>query len=66
MENLAKKKNKTTGGGTFQKQVGLGLITADNRQLMFNLMNGSIGNRWGNSGNTVRHYFGGLQNHCRW
>ena len=22
-------------------------------------------NRWGNSGNTVRLYFGGLQNHCR-
>ena len=22
-----------------------------------------MGNRWGNS---VRHYFGGLQNHCRW
>ena len=22
-----------------------------------------MGNRWGNSG---RHYFGGLQNHCRW
>ena len=25
-----------------------------------------MGNRWGNSGNTVRLYFGGLQNHCRW
>ena len=23
-------------------------------------------NRWGNSGNTVRLYFGGLQNHFRW
>ena len=22
-------------------------------------------NRWGNSGNSVRFYFGGLQNHCR-
>ena len=21
---------------------------------------------WGNSGNNVRLYFGGLQNHCRW
>ena len=21
---------------------------------------------WGNSGNSVRFYFGGLQNHCRW
>ena len=22
--------------------------------------------RWGNGGNSVRLYFGGLQNHCRW
>ena len=25
-----------------------------------------MGNRWGNNGNSVRVYFGGLQNHCRW
>ena len=25
-----------------------------------------IGNRWGNSGNSVRLYFWGLQNHYRW
>src|SRR5574340_290523 len=25
-----------------------------------------MGNRWGNSGNSGRLYFGGLQNHCRW
>ena len=25
-----------------------------------------VGNRWGNSGNSVRLYFFGLQNHCRW
>ena len=25
-----------------------------------------MGNRWGNSGNGVRLYFSGLQNHCRW
>ena len=25
-----------------------------------------MGHRWGNSGNSVRLYFGGLQNHCRW
>ena len=25
-----------------------------------------MGNRWGNSGNSVRFYFLGLQNHCRW
>ena len=26
----------------------------------------SLGNRWGNSGNSVRLYFSGLQNHYRW
>ena len=25
-----------------------------------------MGNRWGNSGNSIRLYFWGLQNHCRW
>ena len=25
-----------------------------------------MGNRWGNSGNSVRIYFLRLQNHCRW
>ena len=25
-----------------------------------------MGNRWGNSGNSVRLYFWGLQNHCSW
>ena len=25
-----------------------------------------MGNRWGNSGNSTRLYFFGLQNHCRW
>ena len=25
-----------------------------------------MGNRWGNSGNSVGLYFSGLQNHCRW
>ena len=25
-----------------------------------------MGNRWGNSGNSVRLYFLGLRNHCRW
>ena len=24
-----------------------------------------MGNRWGNSGSSIRLYFGGLQNHCR-
>ena len=30
------------------------------------MASGPMGNRWGNSGNSVRLYFGGLQNHCRW
>ena len=25
-----------------------------------------MGSRWGNGGNSVRLYFSGLQNHCRW
>ena len=25
-----------------------------------------VANRWGNNGNSVRLYFWGLQNHCRW
>ena len=25
-----------------------------------------MANRWGNSGNNLRLYFWGLQNHCRW
>ena len=25
-----------------------------------------MGNRWGDRGNSVRLYFSGLQNHCRW
>ena len=25
-----------------------------------------MGNRWGNSGNSVKLYFWGLQNQCRW
>ena len=25
-----------------------------------------MGNRWGNGENSVRLYFWGLQNHCRW
>ena len=25
-----------------------------------------VANRWGNNGNSVRLYFSGLQNHCRW
>ena len=30
------------------------------------MASGHITNRWGNSANSVRLYFFGLQNHCRW
>ena len=30
------------------------------------MASGSMANRWGNSGNSDRLNFGGLQNHCRW
>ena len=30
------------------------------------MASGPMGNRWGNRGNSVRLYFSGLQNHCRW
>ena len=30
------------------------------------MASGPMANRWGNSGNSVRLYFLGLQNHCRW
>ena len=46
------------------KKVGLKL----NIQKMTIMAYGPItmGNRWGNGGNSVRLYFWRLQNHCRW
>ena len=46
------------------EKVGLKL----NIQKMEIMASGPIimGNRWTNSGNSVRLYFSGLQNHCRW
>ena len=45
------------------EKVGLKL----NIQKMKIMASGPImGNRWGNSGNSGRLYFWGLQNHCRW
>ena len=43
------------------EKVGLKL----NIQKMKIMASGSI-TSWGNSRNSVRLYFGGLQNHCRW
>ena len=44
------------------EKVGLKL----NIQKMKIMASGLMGNRRGNSGNSVRLYFFGLQNHCRW
>ena len=44
------------------EKVGLKL----NIQKTMIMGSGPMGNRWGNSGNSGRLYFGGLQNHCRW
>ena len=35
------------------------------RKTKIMVSNHFMGNRWGNSGNSVRFYFWGLQNHCR-
>ena len=44
------------------EKVGLKLNIQKTKILASNFM----GNRWGNSGNSVRLYFWGIQNHCRW
>ena len=44
------------------KKVGLKL----NIQKTKIMPSGPMANRWGNSGNSDRLYFGGLQNNCRW
>ena len=44
------------------EKVGLKL----NTQKTKNMASGPMANRWGNSGNSGRLYFGGLQDHCRW
>ena len=46
------------------EKVGLKLNIQKTKSMAF----GSITSwhRWGNSGNSDRLYFGGLQNHCRW
>ena len=40
----------------------------ERKSLLMKVKKGSekVGLRWGNSGNSVRLYFWGLQNHCRW
>ena len=47
------------------EKVGLKL-TIQKTKIMASSPITSWANRWGNSGNSDRLYFGGLQNHCRW
>ena len=47
------------------EKVGLKL-NIQKTKIMASGPNHFMGNRWGNSGNSVRLYFSGLPNHCRW
>ena len=47
------------------EKVGLKL-NIQKTKIMTSSPNHFMGNRWGNSGNSVRLYFWGLQNHCGW
>ena len=44
----------------------VGLKPTFRKQRSWHLAPSLHGKKWGNSGNSVRFYFGGLQNHCRW
>ena len=46
------------------EKVGLKLLSENKDHCIWS--HHFMGNRWGISGNSVRLYFGGLQNHCRW
>ena len=48
------------------EKVGLKLNTEKTKIMDGIRSHHSMGNRWRNSGNSVRLYFCGLQNHCRW
>ena len=47
------------------EKVGLKLNISENEDHVIRSHH-FMGNRWGNSGNSVRLYYFGLQNHCRW
>ena len=47
------------------EKVGLKLNIQKTKIMASGPIHHSMGNRWGNSGNSVRLYFLGLQNHCR-
>ena len=48
------------------EKVGLKINIQKTKIMASGLSHHFMRNRWGNSGNSVRLYFGGLQNHCRW
>ena len=48
------------------ENVGLKLYIQKTKIMDGILSHHFMGNRWGNSGNGVRLYFSGLQNHCKW
>ena len=47
------------------EKVGLKLLNSENEDHGIQSHH-LMGNRWGNSGNSVRLYFSGLHSHCRW
>ena len=48
------------------EKVGLKLNIQKTKIMASGPITSFMGIRWGNSGNSVRLYFWGLQNHCRW
>ena len=48
------------------EKVGLKLNIQKTKIMASGPIHHFMGNRWGNSRNSVRLYFWGLQNHCRW
>ena len=48
------------------EKVGLKLNIQKSKSMAYGPITYFMADRWGNSGNSVRLYFGGLQNHCRW
>ena len=48
------------------KKVGLKLNIQKTKIMASGPINSCMVNKWGNSGNSERLYFSGLQKHCRW
>ena len=48
------------------EKIGLKLNIQKTKIMASGPINHLMGNRWGDSGSSVRLYFFGLQNHCRW